>query len=123
MASVDLNELIGQIVHDASFESQKRDVVVTLKAGEQFVVRENAELLHSAIENVIRSAIHYIAIGTSVDVAPRGREANGASFVSLTVRDCESGVSSADQISIFQPFYRAAQAAIERRAELDSALP
>jgi two-component system sensor histidine kinase CpxA len=110
MAPVDLTELVAQIVHDAGFESQERKVVVTLKAEEQFCVRGNAELLHSAIENVIRNAIHYTMIGSTVDVVLQGQEAHLASLVSLTVRDYGSGVSPSDLVSIFQPFYRAAEA-------------
>jgi two-component system sensor histidine kinase CpxA len=110
MAALDLSELVAQIVHDAGFESQKRDVVVTLVAEEQLVVRGNAELLHSAIENVIRNAIHYAAAGGSVDVVLQGREAGGASLVSLAVRDFGPGVPESDLVNIFQPFYRAAEA-------------
>ena len=59
MTTVDATELVTPIVHDAGFESHKRSVVVTLKAQEQHFVHGNAELLHSAIENVVRNAIHY----------------------------------------------------------------
>jgi two-component system, OmpR family, sensor histidine kinase CpxA len=110
MSPLDLTELVSQIVHDAGFESQKRNVVVGLKAEEPFVVRGNAELLHSAIENVIRNAIYYTTPGASVEVELQGREANGKSFVSLTVRDFGAGVSPSDLANIFQPFYRAAEA-------------
>ena len=110
MSFLDLTELVAQVVHDAGFESQKRDIVVTLKAEEQLFVRGNAELLHSAIENVIRNAIHYTTTGASVDVVLEGREANGTSIVSLAVRDFGAGVSPSDLVNIFQPFYRAAEA-------------
>lgn len=45
-----------------------------------------------------------------VDVALQDQQANGASFISLTVRDYGSGVSLSDLVSVFQPFYRAAEA-------------
>ena len=110
MNSVNLTELVSHIVHDAGFESQKRDVAVTLKASEQFFVHGNAELLHSAIENVIRNAIRYTAPGTPVEVALQCQEIEGGSFVSLTVRDCGPGIAESDLINIFQPFYRVADA-------------
>jgi two-component system sensor histidine kinase CpxA len=110
MISVNLTELVSHIVYDAGFESQKRDVAVTLKASEQFFVRGNAELLHSAIENVIRNAIRYTASGTQVEAALQGKEIEGVSFVSLAIRDCGPGVVESDLINIFQPFYRVADA-------------
>lgn len=53
---------------------KKRDVVVTLKAEEQFFVHRNAELPHSPIENVIPNAIQYTLTGTSVDVYCMAKE-------------------------------------------------
>ena len=110
MISVNLTELVSHIVHDAGFESQKRDVAVTLNASEQIFVHGNAELLHSAIENVIRNAIRYTAPGTPVEVALQCQEIEGVSSVSLTVRDCGPGIAESDLINIFQPFYRVADA-------------
>jgi two-component system sensor histidine kinase CpxA len=110
MSPLDLTELVARVVHDAGFESRKRDVVVTLKSEEQFIVRGNAELLLSAIENVIRNAIYYTTTGASVDVVLHGREANATSIDLLTVRDFGAGVSPFDLVNIFQPFYHAAVA-------------
>ncbi|QNI32723.1 HAMP domain-containing protein [Alloacidobacterium dinghuense] len=110
MATVNATELVSQIVHDAGFESQKRNVVVTLKAQEQHFVHANAELLHSAIENVVRNAIHYTADGTTVEVALQREEMDGSCFVSLTIRDYGPGVCESDLGNIFQPFYRVADA-------------
>ncbi len=67
MAPVNLTELVSRVVHDAGFESQERGVIVRLTAEEQYFVSGNAELLHSAIENVVRNAIYYTASGSSVD--------------------------------------------------------
>jgi len=110
MTIVNLTELVSQIVHDAGFESQKRDVVVSLITHEQYFVRGNAELLHSAIENVVRNAIRYTQAGTSVEAAIQRKERGGASMVSLTIRDHGTGLHESDLAKIFQPFYRVASA-------------
>ena len=107
MATVNITDLVGRIVDDAGFESQKRDVVVKMAAPEQCQAHGNAELLHSAVENVVRNAIRYTAVGTSVDVSLR-REGN--SRLRLVVRDHGKGVPENDLEKIFQPFYRVAEA-------------
>jgi two-component system sensor histidine kinase CpxA len=107
MTCVNMTELVGQIVNDAGFEAQKRDVVVTFTAQQQHHVRGNAELLHSAIENVVRNAVRYTAAGTSVEIL-LGIE--GQSEVVLEIRDHGKGVPENDLGRIFQAFYRVAEA-------------
>lgn len=107
MTCVNITELLNQIVGDAAFEAQKRGVIVNHTLPEQYYARGNAELLHSAIENVVRNAICYTAAGTSVDVS---LEPHGKSQVLLTICDHGTGVPEADLLKIFQPFYRVAEA-------------
>lgn len=107
MTNVDLAEVVGQIVDDAGFEAQKRDVVVVVDAQEDCHVRGNAELLHSAIENIVRNAIRYTAVGTSVEISLK-REDN--SRILIAIRDHGNGVPENDLGRIFQPFYRVAEA-------------
>lgn len=76
-------------------------------AQEQHHVRGNAELLHSAIENVARNAARYTAAGTSVGVS-LGIE--GQSQVVLEIRDHGNGAPENDLGRIFQAFYRVAKA-------------
>ncbi len=84
----------------------------TLVQGEYFV-QGNAELLHSAIENVVRNAVRYTGTGNSVrenvvevklDLASTAEPA----FVRILVRDYGQGVPEAELLNIFQPFYRIA---------------
>jgi two-component system sensor histidine kinase CpxA len=110
MVSVDLTELVSQIVSNADFESQVRNVGVSFAAREQYFVRGDAALLHSAIENVIRNAVRYTDAGTTVEVVLEGRDRPGASWVSVLVRDHGCGVPESELAHIFQPFYRTADA-------------
>ena len=107
MTSVNLTHLVRQIVDDAGFEAQKRNVAVNLAAPEQCYARGNAELLHSAIENVVRNAICYTDATTSVDVS---LESDDNSNILLIIRDHGKGVPENDLERIFQPFYRVAEA-------------
>ena len=68
----------------------------------------NAELLQSAIENVIRNAVRYTSSDASVDVQLQHIEKDAGSFILLSVRDYGTGVPEAELANIFRPFYRVA---------------
>jgi two-component system sensor histidine kinase CpxA len=110
MTSVDLTQIVSQIVRDAAFESRERNGGVELTAPEQFFVQGDAKLLQSAIENLVRNAISYTEPGTPVEVLLQSERRLNASFVRLTVRDYGPGVPEAELVNIFQPFYRVSDA-------------
>jgi two-component system sensor histidine kinase CpxA len=110
MASVNLTEIVSQIVRDADFECRERNGNVKLTVHEQFFVQGDAKLLHSAIENLVRNAIAYTDPGTSVDVLLQFERRSNASFARLTVRDYGPGVPESELARIFQPFYRVSDA-------------
>jgi two-component system sensor histidine kinase CpxA len=76
----------------------------------QYFVQGNAELLHSAVENLVRNAIRYTDPRTSVEVLLETVRRSNASLVHLVVRDYGPGVPESELINIFQPFYRVADA-------------
>lgn len=103
---VDLTELVSQIVRTAEFELQERQGEIRLSSAGEYFVQGNPELLHSAIENVIRNAIRYTGSGNMVDV--RLEAAAKPSVVRVLVRDYGQGVPEPELTRIFQPFYRVA---------------
>ena len=105
MSRVDLTELITQIARSADLELRKNDAAVRLTLPGQVFVNGNAELLHSAIENVVRNAIRYTGIGNPVEVSVTTQE---PSSVLIVVRDHGPGVPASELANIFQPFYRIA---------------
>jgi two-component system, OmpR family, sensor histidine kinase CpxA len=108
MRTVDLVELVSRIVGDAQFEQGQRESVVKLTADAECPVEGNAELLHSAIENVVRNAIRYTAPKTSVEIVLQRAEIG--LFTELTVRDYGPGVPESELTKIFRPFYRVTEA-------------
>ena len=110
MTSVNLTEIVSQIVRDADFESRERNGNVNLTVHEQFFVQGDAKLLQSAIENVVRNAIAYTEPGTSVEVLLHSVRRSNASLAGLTVRDYGPGVPESELAKIFQPFYRVSDA-------------
>lgn len=104
---VNLAELVSRIVCDAEFESRRCDGEIKLTAERPYWVQGNAELLHSAIENVVRNAIRYTDAGTAVDVRLELNLTPGARTVQLIVRDYGPGIPEPELSNIFRPFYRA----------------
>jgi two-component system, OmpR family, sensor histidine kinase CpxA len=106
MADVDLADLLSQIARNAEFESQDPNGGIRLTSNGPCIVRGSAELLHSAIENVVRNAIRYTENGTSVDVHMECESSSSGASVRLAVRDYGPGVPDSELTNIFQPFYR-----------------
>jgi len=110
MVQVDVTELVSQIVRDANFEARVLDRGVRLMAPQPYFVRGNAELLHSAIENVVRNAIYYTKPGSWVEVSLQPTHPAKKSLVQIAVRDHGPGLPEAELVNIFRPFYRVADA-------------
>jgi two-component system sensor histidine kinase CpxA len=106
MMDVDLGDLLSQIARNANFESQEPNGGIRFTSSGQCIVRGSAELLHSAIENVVRNAIRYTENGTSVEVRMECESSPGGASVRLLVRDYGPGVPESELKNIFQPFYR-----------------
>jgi two-component system sensor histidine kinase CpxA len=110
MSRVDLRELVSQIVADAQFEMRGQNRAIELAADGDCQVYGNAELLHSAIENVIRNAIRYTSFNTAVQVQLQRTHQAGVVGALLMVRDHGPGVPESELINIFRPFYRISDA-------------
>jgi two-component system, OmpR family, sensor kinase len=102
---VDLGELLAAVVDDARFEGATRKVSVDFKAEETPEIMANPELLHRAIENVVRNALRFSPEGGVVKIeAVRLGES-----IRLQVSDSGPGVPESELESIFQPFYRSGE--------------
>ena len=101
--AVDMAELLEAIAEDAMFEGEGRQVALDYRPGDMAVLSANPELLHRAIENVVRNALRHAPAGTRVTLAA-GSEADGGFHVRIADEGC--GVPAAALDSIFQPFYR-----------------
>lgn len=99
---VDMAELLADIVEDARFEAEARHVVIAYDAGDMAEIRGNSELLHRAIENVLRNAIRYSPAGGRVGV---GAGKRGQVF-QVRIEDQGPGVEADELEAIFKPFFR-----------------
>ena len=99
---IDPEELLADIVDDAQFEAKAQDKDVQLVGRVNTSIQGNAELIHRAIENVIRNAIKHSPSGSSVIVSIS--ESN--SQLQISILDSGVGVVEAELELIFEPFFR-----------------
>lgn len=111
---IDLQDLVRQVAADADFEAQPRNRGVRVVVDEECSFAGDAELLRSAIENVVRNGVRYTAEHTNVEVSLRCPAGGDDSGIRLSVRDHGKGVPEEALKDIFRPFYRVADAR-ERR--------
>ncbi len=97
------DELLADIVEDAQFEARAQGKEVELVGEVKIFIQGSAELLHRAIENVIRNAIKHAPVGSSVVVAT---SKDDASQLKISILDTGSGVEVSELELIFEPFFR-----------------
>jgi two-component system, OmpR family, sensor kinase len=105
---VDMRDLVREIIHDANFEAQSHEREVIWDDRGSATVQGRPELLHGAIENIIRNALKHapesriVRVETSVD-AVKGQ-------YTLRVLDDGRGVPEDELPDLFTPFFRGARA-------------
>jgi len=99
---VDLYEIAVDIADDARFEADGKRCSIQVDVNESLVLRGNHELLHRAIENVVRNAVHHSSEDGIVVIS--AKLADGQ--LSIIVADSGPGVLEEDLAAIFEPFFR-----------------
>jgi two-component system sensor histidine kinase CpxA len=108
---IDLESLLDGIVQDADFEARDVNRSVKIVEKQSCETKGSAELLSSAIENVVRNAVRHTAPDTSVEVSLNSVSTGGCDDEALiVVRDYGPGVPEKALQDIFRPFYRIEEA-------------
>ncbi|MEP6884332.1 MAG: ATP-binding protein [Gammaproteobacteria bacterium] len=103
--TIDLNDVIEEVVRDANFEGALKNCKVRLQGAANLAIHGNRDLVRSAIENVLRNAVRYSPSDAHVDVVVTP----AAAGIEILVRDRGPGVPAAELERIFEPFYRVAE--------------
>jgi signal transduction histidine kinase len=106
--AVDLSEIIGDIAEDAHFEAEPRNCRIEVAIIEPPIVLGNRELIHRALENVIRNALRHSPDGGRISVTARVEAQPGTTQrqARIDIADEGAGVPAADLDAIFEPFFR-----------------
>lgn len=103
---ISLVDLLMNLVDDARFEADVRQIEIRFAAPDSCQIVGDSELLRRAIENVLRNAIHYSANGGTIDVSLIRAD----SWVQVLVADRGPGVDENELAQLFRPFHRVSQA-------------
>ena len=103
---VELSQVVSEVCQDAEFEARGRGQKVRLLQNETCLVRGKADLLRSAVENVVRNAMRYAPPESTIEVALCRDDGQAL----IMVRDFGAGVPEESLPELFRPFYRVDQA-------------
>jgi two-component system, OmpR family, sensor kinase len=106
LQTLDVVDLIREIIEDASFEGQARGIEIHYEGVDSFVASVNGELIYRALENVIRNAITHTEAGTSVIAKSEKKEHQ----LKISIEDQGPGVPDGELEGIFQPFSQSSTA-------------
>ncbi|OQW74638.1 MAG: two-component sensor histidine kinase [Proteobacteria bacterium ST_bin11] len=104
---INLADLLADIVADVRFEAEPKRIELSYYGDIDAVVECQSELLHRAIENVLRNAVQHCKTGGTVLIAADFCGDNRR--LRIRVDDDGSGVTDQDLTAIFQPFFRSGQ--------------
>jgi len=103
----DLTNLVQEIAADGDYEARAKDARVAMMSADPCAMTGIADLVRSAIENVVRNGVRYTAPGTAVEVELRRvAPADGKPTARLQIRDHGPGIDNAVLASVFLPFRR-----------------
>lgn len=112
--SIDVLELVETIRSDLSF--QLTDINIETKNElpssyqQECIIHANGQLLHSAIENVLRNALNYHDTIEPIRIQIKLSEKHGEQYINISICDQGPGVKDEFLEEIFKPFYRTSSA-------------
>jgi signal transduction histidine kinase len=101
---VDMNAIIQTIAQDASYEAEAKGCHVEVTLPGKSCLKGYPDLLHRAINNIVRNAIRHTPEGSVVTISGEIDSTNN--WLHLHIMDEGSGISEKELKLIFEPFYR-----------------
>lgn len=100
--TVDLAEVIADIADDAALEGEARGCQIEPAISAPLSVRGSVDLLHRAIENVVRNALRHSPDGGRIAISA----SRDGPWVRVSIADAGPGVPESLLERIFDPFFR-----------------
>jgi two-component system sensor histidine kinase CpxA len=102
----DLGTLLEEVAADGNYEARNRQCIVQVRPPVECVVEGAREILRTAVENVVRNAVHHTADGTTVDIAMGCCDSGSGRRAVIQVRDHGIGVPEDALGDLFTPFHQ-----------------
>jgi two-component system, OmpR family, sensor histidine kinase CpxA len=107
----DLSTLVEEVAADGDYEARGRQCIVQLRQPVPCMVEGVREMLRTAVENVVRNAVHHTAERTPVEIGLECLDAGRDPRAVITIRDHGRGVPEAALGDLFTPFHQVTDAA------------
>jgi two-component system OmpR family sensor kinase len=104
LETIDINELITEIVEDSQMEADGKNVSIELTLFGELSIKGYYGLLSRAIENVLRNAIKYTYNNSKIRVCANLDVSDHQVHIEIT--DQGPGVTETELSAIFEPFFR-----------------
>ncbi len=106
-ATIDLNNLVAQIVEDRVLIAKESGLTLTFIAQEELVdINADPGLLGQVLSVLLTNAINYTPSGKSITVSTHTKESDGAQWAGFRVSDTGAGISPEELPHLFDRFYR-----------------
>lgn len=99
---IDLQDLLDHIVEDAKFEGAHKNITIAFKGIPNIKMLGQYDLVHRAIDNVVRNAIKYSPPGLHVEVLTYVQ----VKTLTIIVKDQGAGLPEEELGAIFEAFFR-----------------
>jgi two-component system sensor histidine kinase CpxA len=100
LQAVSLEQFMTPIIADAQFEAEQKNKTLSYQADENISLHGDPQLLSSAIENILRNAIHYSNHLIQVNVSVQHKN------IVWVIEDDGNGIEESQLDRIFDAFYR-----------------
>ena len=106
---VDVAELLAAVASDADFEARAGNRRVEITKTAPIHIQGNTELLHRALENIVRNALRYTPEDPAVELSI-DQDQKEPDNILIKIRDHGSGVPEEMLPRLFEPFVRVGDA-------------
>lgn len=101
---VHLSQILTALIDDAKFEASQKQKQLEFYGQEDVIFNVDPQLIASAIENILRNAIHYSKSRIQVRTSVTNNQ------LKMIIKDDGDGMESRQIQRIFEPFYRSSTA-------------
>jgi signal transduction histidine kinase len=102
---------VEEVAADGDYEARSRQRVVRLRQPLPCMVEGVREMLRTAVENVVRNAVHHTAERTPVEIGLECLDVGRDPRAVITIRDHGAGVPESALGELFTPFHQVTDAA------------
>ena len=104
LEKTDIPELLAEIINDANYEFENEAIRMVAGTIEPCQLVIDKRLIHRAVENIVRNALHYSAVNQQVSISLQYNDSKD--HIQIDIKDNGPGVPEDQLEKIFHPFYR-----------------